>query len=102
MSNESDSGTMLDLMPGNNEHDIKNILNNKDLQVELKRILDTLTWRERSAVVSYFGLFGEPQKSLEEIGMDFDLTRERVRQIKEKALRKLKTRVRRTTLKEYR
>jgi RNA polymerase primary sigma factor len=102
MTSESDSGTMLDLMPGENEHDIKHVLKNKDLQVELKRILNTLTYRERSVVISYFSLFGEPQKSLEEIGMDFDLTRERVRQIKEKALKKLKHRVGRTSLKEYR
>lgn len=102
MTTESDSGTMLDLIPGENENDISNILKNKDLQVELKRVLESLSFREKDVIISYFGLFGEDQKSLEEIGMYFDLTRERVRQIKEKALRVLRHRVRKTTLKEYR
>jgi RNA polymerase primary sigma factor len=102
MTNESDSGTMKDLIEGKSEVDIKDIMNNKDLGVELERILNKFSFREREAVILYYGLFGREQKSLEEIGYDFDLTRERVRQIKEKVLRKLRARSSRTTLKEYR
>ena len=51
---------------------------------------DTLDDREKEVIKLYFGLSGEPEMTLEEIGLQFHLTRERVRQIKEKALRKLR------------
>ncbi len=102
MTGEYDSGTIMDTIVGNNEHDIKNILQNQDLQVELKRVMSTLKYREQQVITLYFGLFGEKSMSLEEIGQLFELTRERVRQIKEQGLRKLKFRVKRTALKEYR
>jgi len=59
------------------------------LKLELKRILNVLDEREKIIVVDYFGLTGVP-KTLADIGLDFNLTKERVRQIKEKALRKLR------------
>lgn len=102
LTSNEDSGTMIDMIEGENHFDISKIIKNNDLQIELDRILKTLPVRERDALILYFGLFGNEQTSLEEIGMKFDLTRERVRQIKEKALRRLKQRVTKTTLKEYR
>lgn len=102
MTNEDNSGTVGDLIEGESYCDINKIMKTKDLQIELDRILKSFPTRERDALVLYFGLFGSEQKSLEEIGMQFDLTRERVRQIKEKAIRKLKQRARRTALQEYR
>jgi len=102
MTTEDDSGTMLGMIEGESEHDIKHLLKNNDLKVELERILNRLSTREKNIVIMYFGLFGEEQRSLEEIGLLFDLTRERVRQIKEGAIRRLKHRSARTTLKEYR
>jgi len=102
MTSEDDSGTMMDMIEGDSEYDIKHVIKAKDLQIELERILKSFPTRERDALVLYFGLFGQEQVSLEEIGMRFDLTRERVRQIKEKALRRLKQRAMRTSLKEYR
>ena len=71
------------------------------LQQEVKRALDTLTQREAEVISSYFGLNGSRAMSLEEIGERFQLTRERVRQIKEKATRRLKHTSRSKALKAY-
>jgi RNA polymerase primary sigma factor len=101
MTNESDSGTMVDLIKGDSEHDINKVLKNSDLQIELKRVMQRLTYRERDVLILYFGLFGTSPISLEEIGQRYELTRERVRQIKEKGVRKLKNRLAQNTLKEY-
>ena len=57
---------------------------------EINRALETLTPREADVVKLYFGLGEHQPMTLEEIGETFDLTRERVRQIKEKAIRRLK------------
>lgn len=102
MTEETDSGTLLDTMYGDDEGDVKAILTHQDLQIELEQILRTLKQREQDVIKSYFGVSGQPALSLEEIGQKFDLTRERVRQIKEHALRRLRYRVPRTRLKEYR
>ena len=89
------------VLTGNNEHDVKQLIKNTDLQVELKRYLNTISCREREVLILYFGLFGQQQISLEDIGEKLELTRERVRQIKEKSLRKLRRRKNNTRLKEY-
>ena len=62
----------------------------ESLRREIRRALDTLTPREADVISSYFGLNKGHAMTLEEIGEKFDLTRERVRQIKEKAVRRLK------------
>jgi len=102
MTSDDDSGTMLDMIEGDNEFDIKNVMKNKDLKIELERVLDRVSYREKETLILYFGLFGKEQKSLEEIGEEFYLTRERVRQIKERALVRLRRRALQTNLKEYR
>ena len=71
------------------------------LREEIRRALDTLTPREADVVSSYFGLNAGHAMTLEEIGEKFDLTRERVRQIKEKAVRRLKQTSRSKILKTY-
>jgi RNA polymerase primary sigma factor len=71
------------------------------LRQEISRALATLTPREGEVVRAYFGLNGEHAMTLEEIGEAFDLTRERVRQIKEKAIRRLKHTSRSKILKTY-
>jgi len=71
------------------------------LRKEIERSLSTLTSREADVVRLYFGLNGEHPMTLEEIGERFDLTRERVRQIKEKAIRRLKHTSRSKILKSY-
>ena len=71
------------------------------LRQEIERSLATLTPREGEVIRAYFGLNGEHSMTLEEIGEAFDLTRERVRQIKEKAIRRLKHTSRSKILKTY-
>ncbi|MCK5824770.1 MAG: sigma-70 family RNA polymerase sigma factor [Ichthyobacteriaceae bacterium] len=74
---------------------------NDSLRTEITRALATLTPREADVVSLYFGLGDEHPMTLEEIGETFDLTRERVRQIKEKAIRRLKHTSRSKILKTY-
>jgi len=71
------------------------------LRTEIERSLETLTPREADVIRLYFGLAGQHSMTLEEIGETFDLTRERVRQIKEKAIRRLKHTSRSKILKTY-
>ena len=60
------------------------------LHNEIENVLNKLSDRERRVVKLYFGIDEETAHTLEEIGIHFDLTRERVRQIKEKAIKRLK------------
>ncbi|MFW6352666.1 MAG: sigma-70 family RNA polymerase sigma factor [Bacteroidota bacterium] len=71
------------------------------LRKEIERSLSTLSAREADIVRLYYGLNGEPPYSLEEIGKLFNLTRERVRQIKEKAIKRLKHTYRSMILRNY-
>jgi RNA polymerase primary sigma factor len=71
------------------------------LKSEVSRVLATLSTRESEILHSYFGLNGSASMTLEEIGVKFNLTRERVRQIKEKATRNLRHQSRSRTLKPY-
>jgi RNA polymerase primary sigma factor len=76
-------------------------LMHESLRTEILRALDTLTPREADVVLLYFGLGDKHPMTLEEIGETFDLTRERVRQIKEKAIRRLKHTSRSKILRTY-
>ncbi|MBE9467570.1 MAG: sigma-70 family RNA polymerase sigma factor [Bacteroidetes bacterium] len=78
----------------------KNLLTDS-LRKEIERVLTALSKREAEILRLYFGLNGVPPSTLEEIGEEFDLTRERVRQIKEKAIRRLKYTSRSKILKTY-
>ncbi|WP_394907659.1 RNA polymerase sigma factor RpoD/SigA [uncultured Mesonia sp.] len=71
------------------------------LSIEIARVLETLPPREADILKLFFGLNGQRPMSLEEIGEIFDLTRERVRQIREKAIRKLKDSSKNKMLKNY-
>ncbi len=73
----------------------------ESLNIEIERAIATLTPRERDVLKFYFGLNNAPQLTLDEIGDKFGLTRERVRQIKEKAIRRLKHGSRSRNLKGY-
>jgi len=76
-------------------------LMNESLKKEIERALSTLTDREAEVIKLYFGLNGEHSLTLEEIGEKFNLTRERVRQIKEKAIRRLRHTSRSKNLRAY-
>lgn len=71
------------------------------LRKEIERVLSMLTYREANVIRLYFGLNTRYQYTLEEIGEEFNLTRERVRQIKEKAIKRLKSASRCQLLKTY-
>ena len=73
----------------------------ESLREEIRRSLATLTERQREVVSLYFGIGSDNSMSLEDIGDRFALTRERVRQIKDKAINKLRTTSRSKLLKEY-
>ena len=73
----------------------------ESLQREIGRSLSTLTERERDVIQLFFGIGLQHGLTLEEIGAKFDLTRERVRQIKEKAIRRLRHTSRSKLLKAY-
>jgi RNA polymerase primary sigma factor len=73
----------------------------ESLLKEIQRSLSTLTEKERQVLYLYFGIGMNHGLTLEEIGLKFDLTRERVRQIKERAIRRLKQSSRSKLLKNY-
>ncbi len=102
LSNDDDSGSSMHevFISDDNKSPIEDLLN-KSLGTEIERSLHTLTAREADVVRLYFGLGAEHSLTLEEIGERFDLTRERVRQIKEKALRRLKHTSRSKILRSY-
>ncbi len=101
IGNSDDGGSMYELMEGeHNEAPDKDLLLDS-LRSEIERSLNSLTPREADVVRLYYGLSGGHSHSLEEIGEKFDLTRERVRQIKEKAVRRLKHASRSKILKDY-
>jgi RNA polymerase primary sigma factor len=97
---QGEENTLLDVLE-NKEPNTDSILINESLSEEIKRSLSTLTEREREIIVLFFGLGTNHQLSLEEIGEKFNLTRERVRQIKDKALQRLRHTSRSKILKSY-
>lgn len=101
LGGDDEGGTMYDLFVNLNSESPERILINESLNKEIERALSTLTVREADVVKLFFGLSGSHAHSLEEIGEKFDLTRERVRQIKEKAVRRLKHGSRSKLLKGY-
>lgn len=98
---QGEDGSLLDVLQDNSEVTPDSGLMNTSLQMEVSRALATLTEREAEVISYYFGLNGSHALTLEEIGDKFNLTRERVRQIKEKATRRLRTTSRSKTLRSY-
>jgi len=98
---EDSSFNMYDLLPNDSLPGPENELTKDSLRKDIERSLRTLTMREGEIVRLYFGLNGKYPLTLEEIGDQFELTRERVRQIKEKAIRRLKKTSRSNILKTY-
>jgi len=98
---EGEDSNLYDVLrSGESPNPDRNLLH-ESLRTEIERALDTLTPREADVIRLYFGLGNQHPMTLEEIGETFDLTRERVRQIKEKAIRRLKHTSRSKILKTY-
>jgi len=100
-SNEDSSSTMYDLMQSEDSPNPESGLVKQSLKDEVGRVISTLTVREAEVVSCFFGLNGILPMSLEEIAQRYELTRERVRQIKEKAIRRLKHGSKKRILKPY-
>lgn len=97
---EGESNSLLDVLPSSATPTTDKSLMNESLATEIDRALSTLTDREKEILQMLFGI-GCQEMTLEEIGDHFGLTRERVRQVKEKALRRLRSTSRSTLLKTY-
>ncbi len=98
---QGEDNRLLDVLENEEIPDPDNELMGESLKVEIERALSKLTKREAEVIRLYFGIGREHSLTLEEIGERFDLTRERVRQIKEKALRKLRHHNRSAALRAY-
>lgn len=97
---DGEDNSLLDVLVNDDSPMADKSLVNESLSREIDRALSTLSDREKEIVRMFFGI-GEQEKTLEEIGDKFGLTRERVRQIKEKAIRRLRTTSRSNLLKGY-
>lgn len=86
---DGEDNSLLDVLPNDDSPMADQTLNQESLSKEVDRALKQLYEREREIIKMFFGI-GYPEMTLEEIGDRFDLTRERVRQIKEKAIKRLK------------
>jgi RNA polymerase primary sigma factor len=98
---QGEENSLLDVLENDTEETPDSGLMTDSLRREVQRALSTLTQREADVITLYFGLNGEHSMTLEEIGEKFNLTRERVRQIKEKAIRRLRHTSRSKALKPY-
>ena len=98
---QDEDNTMYDVLRSEEAITPETELLYESLRKEIDRAISTLTPRESDVIKLYFGLNGSHPMTLEEIGEKFDLTRERVRQIKEKAIRRLKHTSRSKILKSY-
>ncbi len=98
---QGEENSLLDVLENDSEETPDSGLMTDSLRREVQRALSTLTQREADVITLYFGLNGEHAMTLEEIGEKFNLTRERVRQIKEKAIRRLRHTSRSKALKPY-
>jgi RNA polymerase primary sigma factor len=99
---EGEDNTLVDVMENPNaERAETNIEHNESLKQEIERSLRTLTERQKEVICYFFGIGVDHPMSLEDIGDKFNLTRERVRQIKDKAITKLRTNSRSKELRGY-
>ena len=97
-----DDNSLLDVLPDTDAYiEPDSPLMEESLKMEVDRVLGSLSEREAKVIRMYFGLVNERPMTLEEIGESFKLTRERVRQIKEKSIRKLRHASRSKNLKTY-
>ncbi len=99
--NQDEESRLLDVLENSELPSPDNFLMNESLKIEVERALETLTEREAEVIKLYFGLGREHPLTLEEIGEMFKLTRERVRQIKEKAIKRLRHASRSRPLRSY-
>lgn len=98
---DTDSNSLMDVIPDPKSPEPGTALIHDSLKEEIRSALSTLKSRERAVIRMYFGIDQDYALTLNEIGEEFSLTRERVRQIKEKAIRRLQHKSRSTHLRPY-
>ena len=98
---DGDKNSLIDIIEDDGQIDPDEPLMAESLKDEIRQSLDTLKDRERQVIKMYFGIGRDYALTLNEIGEEFSLTRERVRQIKEKAIRRLRHRSRSKSLRTY-
>ena len=99
--NDDGEGSLYDVMIDNNLSEAEKAILKDSLTKEIRQVMSVLPQRDADIISYYFGLKGEGYMTLEEIGTMFNLTRERVRQIKERALRRLRKTSSTKTLRSY-
>lgn len=97
---DGEDNSLLDFLPNTDSPSTDNVLDQESLRTEIGRVLDVLNDREQKVIKAFFGI-GMQEMTLEEIGDKYNLTRERVKQIKEKAIRRLRYNTKSKTLKTY-
>ena len=97
---DGEDSSMIDFLPGDSSNTDRELAI-ESLKAEVSRILKLLTDKEQKVLRAFFGIDGSPEMTLDEIGEKYNLTRERVRQIKEKALRRLRHNTKNKLLKSY-
>jgi RNA polymerase primary sigma factor len=100
-SEDDDSGNLYDVLQDEDVAGTEKRIVDESLQKEVKKAMRILPARDAEIIAYYFGLKGEGLMTLEEIGGIFDLTRERVRQIKERSIRRLKKATNSIVLRTY-
>lgn len=98
---EGEDNTLLNVMENDDDEIDTDVINSSSLKIELRRALSKLSEIQKKVLIMYFGLDGSDNRTLDEIGEQVGLTRERVRQIKEQAIRKLKKSQLKDTLRTY-
>mgnify|MGYP006123331039 FL=1 len=98
---EGEDFSMIDILENRDSMKTDGLLMQESLVKEIERSLTTLSEREREVIRLFFGIGGKQGLTLDEIGNIFDLTRERVRQLKEKAIRRLRQKSRSKLLRAY-
>ena len=99
--NDEDEGTVEDLVSDPNVVDPDKKLDNEFLSQALHKMLDTLTSKEKDIIIARYGLNKQKPKTLEQLGIEYGVTKERIRQIEQKALNKLRNPVRTKILKPH-
>ena len=97
---DGEDSSMIDFLSGDSSNTDRELAI-ESLKAEVSRILKLLTDKEQKVLRAFFGIDGSPEMTLDEIGEKYNLTRERVRQIKEKALRRLRQNTKNKLLKSY-
>lgn len=99
---DGEDSTLIDIMENPNAERVETELeHNESIKIEIDRSLETLTERQKEVICFFFGIGRDQPMSLEDIGEKFNLTRERVRQIKDKAITKLRTHQRSRELRSF-